>query len=290
MAAIKTYIHLIRPHQYLKNLFVFSPLFFALKFNDLGLFEKTVVVFIIFCTAASAVYIINDIKDINEDKEHPVKKHRPLASGIISAPDAIVFMFFLAAVALTAAFFLSTKLFWVIVIYFILNLGYSFGLKHISIIDIFIVSIGFVLRIFAGAVTINLPVTMWIILMTFLLSLFLAMAKRRDDIIQIEEGRKTRKNIDGYNLVFVNSGMIIMAGVVIVCYIFYTISGEVQNKFHTNNLYLTVIFVILGIFRYMQITFVENNSGNPSRTLLKDRFLQITIIAWLIAFMIIVKT
>jgi len=115
------------------------------------------------------------------------------------------------------------------------------------------------------------------------------MAKRRDDIVQAEEGRKTRKNIDGYNLVFLNGGMMIMAGVVIVCYILYTISNEVQNKFHTNYLYLTVIFVILGIFRYMQITFVENNSGDPARTLLKDKFLQITIIVWLISFMIIVK-
>lgn len=268
---------------------MFSPLFFALKFNDINLFEKTVLVFIIFCAIASAVYIVNDIKDINEDKQHPVKKNRPLASGDISVLHAVVFMLLLAVFAFTTAFFISTNLFWVIIIYFFLNLGYSFGLKHMSIIDIFIVSTGFVLRIFAGAVTINLPVTMWIILMTFLLSLFLAMAKRRDDIVQAEEGKITRKNIDGYNLVFLNGGMMIMAGVVIVCYILYTISNDVQSKFHTNYLYLTVIFVILGIFRYMQITFVENNSGDPARTLLKDRFLQITIIVWLISFMIIVK-
>lgn len=286
---INKYIKLIRPYQYLKNLFVFSPLFFALKFNDLYLFEKTLLVFIIFSITASAVYIINDIKDIDEDRLHPVKKNRPLASGNITVSHAIIFMLSLTVLGLAGAFFLSLQLFWVIVIYFILNMGYSFGLKHVSIIDIFIVSIGFVLRIFAGAVTINLPVTMWIILMTFLLSLFLALAKRRDDIIQFEEGRKTRKNIDGYNLVFVNSGMMIMAGVVIVCYIFYTISSDVQSKFHTNNLYLTVGFVILGIFRYMQITFVENNSGDPARTLLKDRFLQITIIVWLLSFMIIVN-
>lgn len=286
---IKKYIKLIRPYQYLKNLFVFSPLFFALKFNNVYLLEKTVLVFIIFSATASAVYIINDLKDIDEDRQHPVKKSRPLANGDITVSNAVIFMILLTILGLTGAFFLSLRLFWVIIIYFVLNLSYSFGLKHTSIIDIFIVSVGFVLRIFAGAVTINVPVTMWIILMTFLLSLFLALAKRRDDIIQFEEGRKTRKNIDGYNLVFVNSGMMIMAGVVIVCYIFYTISSEVQSKFHTNNLYLTVGFVILGIFRYMQITFVENNSGDPARTLLKDKFLQITIIVWLISFMIIVK-
>ena len=279
----------MRPHQYLKNLFVFSPLFFALKFNDFILIEKTIFVFVIFSVVASAIYILNDIKDLNEDKQHPEKKNRPIANGNISISYAITFMSMLIAIGLTGAFLISYDLFFVILIYIVLNIGYSFGLKHISILDIFIISAGFVLRIFAGAVTIHVPVTMWIILITFLLSLFLALAKRREDIILAEEGRKTRKNIDGYNLVFVNSGMIIMAGVVIVCYIFYTISNEIQSKFHTNYLYLTVLFVILGIFRYMQLTFVENNSGNPSKILLQDKFLQITIIAWLITFMIIVN-
>jgi decaprenyl-phosphate phosphoribosyltransferase len=286
---MKKYIQLMRPHQYLKNLFIFSPLFFALKFNYVILFKKTIFVFIIFSVVASAIYILNDIKDINEDKLHPEKKNRPIANGDIPISYAITFMLMLILIGLTGAFLISSDLFLVILIYIILNIGYSFGLKHISIIDIFIISVGFILRIFAGAVTINVPVTMWIILITFLLSLFLALAKRREDIIFAEEGKKTRKNIDGYNLVFVNSGMIIMAGIVIVCYIFYTISNEIQNKFHTNYLYLTVLFVILGIFRYMQLTFVENNSGNPSKILLQDKFLQITIVAWLITFMIIVS-
>jgi 4-hydroxybenzoate polyprenyltransferase len=168
-----------------------------------------------------------------------------------------------------------------------MNLLYSFGLKHIPILDINIIAIGFVLRLLMGSAAGGdaLPLSMWIVLITFLLALFLALAKRRDDVLLAEEGKKVRKSIDGYNLEFINGAMMIMASVTIVFYISYTITEGV-TRFQTDKLYFTVFFVILGIMRYMQITFVEKKSGSPTKILLRDIFLQITILGWLVSFVL----
>jgi len=145
------------------------------------------------------------------------------------------------------------------------------------------------LRILAGAFLIQLSPSTWIVLVTFLLALFLALAKRRDDCLLAREGKKTRKNIDGYNLEMVNASMTLMAGVTIVAYIMYTVSPEVIVRLGTHNLYLTSFFVILGIMRYMQVTFVEQNSGSPTKLILKDRFLQLVLVGWIVSFYIIIK-
>jgi 4-hydroxybenzoate polyprenyltransferase len=227
--------------------------------------------------------------DIQEDKNHPNKKLRPLASGKVSKNTARFLIATFSLFSLFMAYMLNQRLFIVLLIYFILNIAYSLKLKHIAIVDIFVIATGFVLRLFAGASVINIKLSMWIIIMTFLLALFLAVAKRRDDIILASQGKSTRKNIDGYNLEFVNAVMVFMSGVIVVAYILYTVSGDVINHFHTHYLYLTAFFVILGIMRYMQITFVEQNSGNPTKIALKDKFLQITIVLWLISFLLVVK-
>jgi 4-hydroxybenzoate polyprenyltransferase len=227
--------------------------------------------------------------DIQEDKNHPKKKLRPLASGKISKNTARFLIATFSLFSLFMAYMLNQKLFIVLLIYFILNIAYSLKLKHITIVDIFVIATGFVLRLFAGASVIDNKLSMWIIIMTFLLALFLAVAKRRDDIILASQGKATRKNIDGYNLEFVNAVMVFMSGVIVVAYILYTVSGDVINHFHTHYLYLTAFFVILGIMRYMQITFVEQNCGNPTKIALKDKFLQITIVLWLISFLLVVK-
>jgi len=204
-------IKLLRPHQYIKNLFVFAPLFFTFTFS----FEHVVdtfIVFILFSLLASSIYILNDYMDIEEDRQHPKKKFRPLASGEVSKNSARILFVFLAILPLFISFLISTKLFLVLAIYFILNIAYSLGLKHITIIDIFIIASGFVLRLFAGASVIDTQLSMWIIIMTFLLALFLAIAKRRDDVLLANDGKETRKNIDGYNLEFVNAVMVLMGG------------------------------------------------------------------------------
>ena len=288
MMILKNLIKLLRPHQYIKNLFIFAPLVFSFHFT-LNDFINTSIVFILFSLLASSIYVLNDYMDIEEDKQHPKKKYRPLACGKVSKNTAKVLIITLSSLSLISTYLFNIYLFIVLSIYFILNIAYSLKLKHITIVDIFIIATGFVLRLFAGASVIETPLSMWIIIMTFLLALFLAVAKRRDDVLLAFEGKETRKNIDGYNLEFVNATMVFMSGVIVVSYILYTVSGEVLNRLHTEYLYLTSFFVILGIMRYMQITFVEENSGSPTKIVLKDRFLQITIVLWLISFFVIVR-
>lgn len=279
---------LLRPHQYIKNLFVFAPLFFSFDFtkNNIAL---TFLAFAIFSILASSVYIFNDLLDIEEDKKHPKKKFRPLASGRVSKQNAIILFLILSVASLGVSFFVNIHLFMVLLVYFVLNIAYYLGLKHIALVDIFIIATGFVLRLFAGASVMDISLSMWIIIVTFLLALFLALAKRRDDVLLSSQGKETRKNIDGYNLEFVNASMVLMAGIVVVSYVLYTVSPNVMQKFNSHYLYLTAFFVVLGIMRYMQITFVEENSGSPTKIVLRDRFLQVTIFLWIFSFVAIVK-
>lgn len=281
-------ISLLRSHQYIKNLFIFAPIFFSFEFT-LNNTVLTLLVFVVFSILASSIYIFNDLLDIEEDKKHPTKKFRPLASGRVSKQNAIILFLILSVASLGVSFFVSIHLFMVLLVYFALNIAYSLGLKHITLVDIFIIATGFVLRLFAGASIIDTYLSMWIIIVTFLLALFLALAKRRDDVLLSSQGKETRKNIDGYNLEFVNASMVLMAGIVVVSYILYTVSPNVMQKFNSDHLYLTTFFVVLGIMRYMQITFVEENSGSPTKIVLKDRSLQITIFLWLLSFVAIVK-
>jgi 4-hydroxybenzoate polyprenyltransferase len=279
---------LMRPHQYIKNIFIFAPLLFAFNFTPQAT-NSALIAFVLFSFIASSIYIINDYMDLEEDKKHPTKQFRPLASGKISKQKAMVLFAMLSSFSLLVSYFYNSSLFLVLFLYFILNITYSIKLKHIPIVDIFIISTGFVLRLFAGSVTADIRLSHWIIIMTFLLALFLAIAKRRDDVLLSQAGKETRKNIDGYNLEFVNASMVLMSAVVIVSYILYTVSVTTVANFGTQNLYLTTFFVILGIMRYMQITFVEEKSGSPTKIVLKDRFLQFTILAWISAFIAIVK-
>lgn len=281
-------IELLRIHQYIKNLFIFAPLFFSFSFLRYDILN-TIITFVLFSAIASSVYIFNDLMDIDEDKKHPTKKNRPIASGAISKKTAKSLFFAFSSITFLCAFFFNKDLFFILLTYFILNIAYSLKLKHITIIDIFIIATGFVLRLFAGAAVIKNELSMWIIIITFLLALFLAIAKRRDDVILASEGKETRKNIDGYNLEFINASMVFMAGVIVVSYILYTVSEDVTQKIQTQYLYLTSLFVIFGIIRYMQLTFVEQNSGSPTKIILKDKYLQLTIIIWLISFVVIVK-
>jgi len=285
---MKDLLILLRPHQYVKNLFIFAPILFAFNFSQANILSS-LYAFVLFSILASSVYILNDYLDIQEDKKHPTKCKRPLASGSVSLHHAQMMFLFLAATVFILSFLFSKELFIVLVAYFILNILYSLRLKHIPIVDIFIISTGFVLRLFAGALVTNTPLSMWIIIITFLLAIFLALAKRRDDVLLSLEGKETRKSIDGYNLEFVNAAMVLMSGVVILSYLQYTVSTAVIARLGSEYLYLTAFFVILGILRYMQITFVESASGSPTKIVLKDRFLQITILFWLLSFVGIAK-
>jgi decaprenyl-phosphate phosphoribosyltransferase len=184
---------------------------------------------------------------------------------------------------------LSLKALYIMLIYVVLNIGYCFFLKHIPIIDITIIAIGFILRIYVGSYVANVPLSSWIVMMTFLIALFLAIAKRRDDVLHfMKTGTKMRKVVNGYNLKFIDSSMSVMSAVIIVTYLLYTSSSEVIERLDNEYLFATSIFVILGILRYMQITFVEENSGSPTKILLKDKFIISTVVGWLLSFALII--
>jgi 4-hydroxybenzoate polyprenyltransferase len=287
MRFIKPYLQLARPHQYFKNAFVWLPLFFGYKLLDSQAIWLTFWTFLSFCLAASSVYVFNDLRDISEDRQHPVKRQRPLASGTIKPSQAVIFLviLLLLALALVAAF-LPPQIFLIMGAYLVLNTVYSLFLKHLAIIDVFCIALGFVLRIFAGGLAAKVPVSHWLVIMTFLLALFLALAKRRDDLILLAEGHNSRRSLDGYSLEFIQTSMAIMAAVIIVAYILYTVSPETISKHGTDQLYLTSFWVIVGLLRYLQITLVEGRSGSPTEILIQDHFLQAVIVLWLLCFLL----
>ena len=278
------FIKLLRPEQWAKNTFLFVPAFFAGGLLEPAIFSRLAVSFICFSGMASAIYILNDYRDIESDRQHPTKCKRPLAAGEVSPSVALLAMVIMATGALLVAFWLNPYFFTVLLVYAGLNVAYSFGLKHVSILDILIVAFGFLLRTVAGGLVADVPISQWLVIMIFLLALFLALAKRRDDLLLGKSsGRLMRKSVKNYTLEYVNACLTMLAGIIIVSYLMYTISDEVVGRLG-DHLYFTSIFVIAGMMRYLQISLVENNSGSPTKLLYTDRFVQLTLLAWLMSF------
>lgn len=281
MSRFGQFFGLIRTKQWVKNGFLFLPLFFDLRLDNWPCLLQTLLAFVAFSMFASSIYIINDYRDIPKDRLHPTKRNRPLASGAISKPRALLIMAGLLTLGLFICWFLPLQFLWIVLAYVLLNVFYSFGLKNIPILDVALVSAGFVLRVFAGAAVCSIPVSVWIVTLTYLLALFIALAKRRDDVLLYNQsGQKMRKAVEGYNLEFLNTAISIMAGVIIVAYLMYTISETVVQRLGAEGLYFSTLFVILGLLRYLQITMVEENSGSPTDLLYRDPFLQITVLGW----------
>jgi len=278
-------LKLLRIHHWIKNLFIFLPLFFSGNFFDLDRLYELLIGFLSFSFVASTIYVVNDIKDIKFDRLHPQKSKRPLAAGKISIKKSLFIAFILFFFGIYLGFRLSSEFLAIVAIYFFLNLAYSFGLKKLSIVDIFIVASGFLLRVFAGGVISQVYLSEWLIIMVFLLSLFLAIAKRKDDIILLNHsGSITRHSAKNYNLEFINSVITMLAGIIIVSYIMYTISDETVEHVGTKHFYFSSAFVIAGVIRYLQITLVENKSGSPTQVLFRDPFIGLTILLWILSF------
>lgn len=285
-------LKLLRVEQWVKNLFVFAPLFFSGNLQNTDLFIKSVFAFFVFSLAASSIYIINDYSDIESDRKHPDKKNRPLASGAVSKKTAI-FLFFIAiglAIGLTVfgQYYFQIPLwkFGVIIgFYFVMNLAYTFKLKHVAIIDVCIIAIGFVLRVLAGGYITGIPISQWAILLTFVLALVLAIGKRRGELINAQISGKTRKALDGYNVQFADIALAISCTLAILCYLMFTLSPEVQRRFHPRVFY-TVIFVVFAFLRYLQQTLVYNKTESPTKIVYKDRYIQVTLVLWIIAFLL----
>jgi decaprenyl-phosphate phosphoribosyltransferase len=288
MQKLKTFLQLLRPHQYLKNGFIWLPVFFGYRIFDAAAVERTFLAFAAFCMMSSTIYVINDYLDREEDRRHPAKKNRPLASGAISHGEALYagLICFGTSLGLALAF-LPAACLYMLLAYLLLNIAYSQSFKHIPIADIVCIALGFVLRIFVGGAATDIPISPWIVMMAFLLALFLALAKRRDDLLLIDLDVPVRKAIDGYNREFISLAMSIMASVIIVVYILYTVSPEVVAKHGTHRLYITGVWVLLGLLRYLQITFVEEKSGSPTLVLIRDYALQAIIGLWLVNIFIL---
>lgn len=286
---MKSIITLLRPHQWLKNMFIFLPLFFDRRLMDVNYLVPCIIAFLAYSIAASGIYCFNDVWDAEADKLHPKKCKRPIASGAISKPMGIVIA--LACVIISFAIAAVARLnglLYVLAFYLVMNIAYCTKLKQIAIVDVFIIAVGFVLRIIAGGLSTGIHMSHWIVLMTFLLALFLAFAKRRDDVVIYEDtGVVARKNVNRYNLPFMNQAIGIVASITMVCYIMYTVSDDVTSRMHTHYLYMTSVFVLAGIIRYLQLTIVDVKSGSPTKVLMKDRFVQCCIAGWLISYFII---
>nr|WP_311453500.1 decaprenyl-phosphate phosphoribosyltransferase [uncultured Prevotella sp.] len=289
---MKNIIRLIRPHQWVKNLVVLLPVFFGGALLHIESVYAGLVTALCFSFAASSIYCLNDIVDVEDDRRHPVKCHRPLASGAISIAQGYILMFSMFVLSMLSTFLLrqsQLETASVILFYWLLNIAYCLKLKQYAIIDVCVVSFGFVLRILAGGYATSIHLSKWIVLMTFLLMLFLSFAKRRDDVVRMNEtGHAPRQNTIRYNLTFINQAITITSSVTLVCYIMYTVSPETIQNFHTDYLYLTSVFVLVGLLRYIQIAVVDKRSGDPTKVMLHDRFMQFVVLAFGLAFLFII--
>ena len=284
---------LLRPQQWLKNGFIFIPLFFDHKLMDWYCLCSAILAFFAYSFAASAIYCLNDLIDVEADRKHPKKCKRPIAAGVISKAQALLLVALCLGVAFAIASMLEGNAQWKVIgilgVYIVMNIAYCLKLKQMAIVDVFIIAVGFVLRIFVGGFATGVVLSQWIVLMTFLLALFLAFAKRRDDVVIYEDtGVLARKNVNRYNLPFMNQVIGVVSSITMVCYIMYTVDPEVIARMGSRYVYLTSVFVLAGIIRYLQLTIVDVKSGSPTKVLMKDRFVQCSIIGWIITFVLII--
>lgn len=278
----------MRVNQWVKNLFVFLPLFFSGNLFNIDLLIESFYGFLIFSFVASSIYIINDYVDIEKDKKHPEKKNRPLASGKISKQNA--FILFLVLLVLTCFLlwtFGTLQVAILVGIYFLMNIAYSFKLKQVAILDVMIIAFGFLLRVFVGGYMTGILVSDWTILLVFDLALILALGKRRGELVNAELEGVTRKSLDGYNLNFLNSALAITCTVAVICYMMFILSPETQSKFHHYIIY-TFVFVFAAVLRYLQQTFVYAKTESPTKLIFKDHFIQLLIVMWGISYVLLI--
>jgi 4-hydroxybenzoate polyprenyltransferase len=273
----------MRPRQWTKNLLVFAALIFSQNLSNLPMVSDTTIAFIVFCFLSGSVYTLNDLLDVKQDRTHPKKSQRPLASGKLQPPIAIVSGSILVVLSLALAFWLNTNFGFIALGYFILQIAYSTVLKHVVILDVLAVSIGFVLRAIAGAEVITVPISSWLLVCTILLALFLSLGKRRHEIILLEDNAADhRKILFEYSPALLDQMISVVTASTVVAYALYTMSAETINKFQTDNLKYTIPFVLYGIFRYLYLIHQKSEGGSPEKILLNDRPLLINIILYLL--------
>jgi 4-hydroxybenzoate polyprenyltransferase len=278
-----------RPSQWTKNLLVFAGVLFGRRLLDVRAVGDAVAAFVIFCALSGAVYLFNDIADRDADREHPLKRRRPIASGALSLPVATAAAALLGAVALAAAFRLSVPFGAVAAVYLLLQAAYSHVLKNVVIIDVLAIAIGFVLRAVAGAVAVNVEISHWLFVCTILLALFIALAKRRHEIVLLADTAPNHRPILGeYSPYLLDQMIAVVTASTLISYVFYTISPETTAKFGTEWLGLTIPFPLYGIFRYLYLVHHREGGGSPADLLLTDRPLIVCVALWAVAVAIII--
>lgn len=279
----------MRPHQWVKNLLLFAAVIFSNNLFDLDLFSTSVLAFVIFCALSGSSYIINDYLDRDKDKEHPEKKLRPIASGKLNLTFALTTSILILVASITISFFINTQFAIVATVYLALNLFYSFSLKKIAIIDVMVLALLYVLRAVAGAEAIGVEISSWLLICTLLLSLFLAFAKRRHELTSLaENAHNYRAILKDYSEKLLDQMIAIVTSSTVIVYILYTVSDDVVTNFGTTNLVYTVPFVLYGIFRYLFLIHKRDLGGSPSKILISDKPLLLTIGLWFVTVIAII--
>jgi 4-hydroxybenzoate polyprenyltransferase len=282
-------LHSLRPRQWTKNLFVFGALVFAQRLGDRAAVAKATLAFVIFCALSGAVYLINDVIDREQDRHHPLKARRPIASGALNASVAVAVAVLIGVAALSASWTLGPPFLSVALAYLVLQAAYSTVLKHIVIVDVLTIAAGFTLRAVAGGKAIMVPVSHWLVLCTGLLALFLALGKRRHELLLLAaDATGHRRILEDYTPYLLDQMISVVTASTLIAYAFYTISPETTQKFNTSLLSLTIPFPLYGIFRYLYLVHRKDQGGSPSDLLLEDRPLLICIALWAIAVVMII--
>jgi 4-hydroxybenzoate polyprenyltransferase len=279
----------LRPSQWAKNLFVLAPLVFGDRLLDAGAAARAGLAFVAFCCGASAVYLINDLKDREEDRRHPLKRLRPLAAGTLGVPTAVAAVAVLALAAAGIAAWLGSGFAVLLAAYLVLNLLYTFAFKHMVILDVMSISLGFVLRVEAGGEAAGVDVSRWLFLCTIFLALFLAFSKRRHEITLLAgEASGQRRVLDHYSPAFLDQMINVVTASSVVSYALYAVSPETVEKYHTQDLVYTIPLVLYGIFRYLYLMYQRPGERNPTEAILRDPAFLLNMVLWGLAVVWIV--
>lgn len=278
----------LRPQQWIKNFFIFAPVIFSRNLLNPSMVLKTAAAFAAFCLIASAHYIFNDIRDLEEDRLHPVKSKRPLASGRLKTGPAVLSCVVMAVLGLAVAATVNGSVLIISAVYLVLQVLYSLRLKHVVILDVFVVAAGFVIRVVAGGLAIEVTISSWLLICTMLLALFLAMGKRRHEIVLLEgDAANHRPILKEYNTALLDQMISVVTASTLVAYCLYTISEETVAKFGTRKLIYTVPFVLYGIFRYLYLIYLKAEGGSPESLIIKDKPLLLDLFLWIAAAVLI---
>jgi len=284
------YLTALRPVQWIKNGFVLAPLLFSHQYNQWGKCLAAGRVFVSFCLLASAIYIINDLCDRREDRQHPVKKYRPIASGAIRPGAALLYSFILIVTGFAVSWSGGGLVILILLIFTAMNIIYSLGLKHLVILDVMTIAAGFVLRILGGSTAISVAPSHWLVLCTIMISLFLGFTKRRAELVATEVSKgPSRMVLQDYSVAFLDQMIAVVTGATIICYALYTVDNRTIEVFGSRAMLLTVPSVIYGMFRYLYVTYYLHQAEDPTRAVMSDIPTVVNLVIWIVICVMVVN-